>query len=304
MKLNQLEALLWVSRLRSFRGAAAHLNTTQPGISLRIKALERDLGVRLIDRVRGRITPTAEGKDCIAVAEQIFLLTSQLSTRRRGQGNLAGRVNLGVSDLVAQTWLPKLITLITNRYPEVRVDVTVDVTPPLVRGLETGDFDVVLVGSHRLATTFPTLELGSETYAWVEKANSKSSVQPVRPRDLQARRIITTSRGAAIYQSIEKWFIEGGVYPSHRITCNTTAAMTDLVAAGVGVALLPIALIERQLKAKTLAIIPSEPEFEPVRYRAIYVPAPGSLGEVVANAAVEVSTFQKAHKRSKVSRRR
>jgi DNA-binding transcriptional LysR family regulator len=215
---------------------------------------------------------------------------------------LGGRVSVGVGELVAHTWLPKLIAVMSERYPEVKVDVTVDRTPALVSGLETGDYDVVLAGSHRLVTTFPTLALGSERFVWVSGPDGETNSRPLRPRDLQARHIITEGKSAAIYRSVERWFIENGAYPTHRITCNTTVTMADMVAAGLGIALLPLVLIERQLSAGTLRVIPTQPEFEPVRYRAIYLPAPGSLGQTVAETAVEVSTFKGARRRGRQRR--
>eukprot|EP01035_Chromulina_nebulosa_P046462 gene46462-62940_t len=51
-----IETFLWVVKLGSFRGAAQKLNTTQPAISQRIAQLERDLGVRLLQRDRKRAT--------------------------------------------------------------------------------------------------------------------------------------------------------------------------------------------------------------------------------------------------------
>jgi DNA-binding transcriptional LysR family regulator len=292
MKLTQLEAVVWIARLKSFRGAATRLNTTQPAISVRVQGLERELGIRLFDRIRGRVSPTSEGKDCIAIAEQIVLLASQLRARPHGKRTVTGRVSVGVGELIAHTWLPNLVAVMSERYPDVKLDITVDRTPALVRGLETGDHDVVLAGSHRLVTTFPTLELGSEPFVWVSAGGEEPASRPLRPRDLQTRHIITEGKSAAIYQSLERWFIQNGAYPTHRITCNTTVTMADMVSAGLGISLLPFTLIEKQLAAGTLSLIPTEPEFEPVRYRAMYLPAPGSLGRTVAEAAVEVSTFE------------
>jgi DNA-binding transcriptional LysR family regulator len=53
-----LETFVWVANLRSFRGAAEKLNTTQPAISMRIAQLEEDLGVRLLERDRRLVSPT------------------------------------------------------------------------------------------------------------------------------------------------------------------------------------------------------------------------------------------------------
>jgi DNA-binding transcriptional LysR family regulator len=296
MNLRQLEALVWVARLKSFRAAAAQLNTTQPAISLRVQELERALDVRLFDRNRRRVSLTAEGREYLATAEQVVRMVSELRPRGVGAAATGGRVSLGISELIAHTWFARLIARMGERHPEVKIDATVDTTPALVRGLDAGEFDVVLAGAHKLTTTHPTLELGSRPFAWIEKPGAPIR-RPLRPRDLQARRIITWAKGAAIHPSIERWFLQDGAYPIHRITCNTAVTMAVLAAAGLGVALLPPDLVERELADGALRIVPTEPAFEPVRYRAIYVPAPGSLGRIVAEAAAEVSTFAKPPRR-------
>jgi len=293
MNLRQLEALVWVSRLKSFSAAAAQLNTTQPAISIRVQELERELNMRLFDRNRRRVSLTAEGRECLATAERMITLAAELSARGDGRTSIGGRVSLGISELIAHTWFSKLIAVMSERYPEVKIDATVDTTPTLVRRLDSGEFDVVLVGAHHLSTTHPTLELGSKPFVWIAKPNGQPIERPLRPRDLQSWRIITWGKDASIHQSIDEWFVEDGAYPIHRITCNTAVTMAMLAAAGLGISLLPRDLVERELSEGTLRIVPTEPVFEAVRYRAIYVPVPGSLGQIVAEAAAEVSSFDK-----------
>lgn len=293
MNLRQLEALVWVARLKSFSAAAAQLNATQPAISIRVQELERELNMRLFDRKRRRVSLTAQGRECLATAERMITLAAELTARGDGRTSIGGRVSLGMSELIAHTWYSKLIAVMSERYPEVKIDATVDMTPSLVRGLDSGEFDVVLVGAHHLSTTHPTLELGSKVFVWIAKPGGQPIERPLRPRDLQSWRIITWSRDAAIHQSIDKWFVQDGAYPIHRITCNTAVTMAMLAAAGLGISLLPRDLVERELSEGTLRIVPTAPGFEAVRYRAIYVPVPGSLGRIVAEAAAEVSSFDK-----------
>ncbi|MBX9593420.1 MAG: LysR family transcriptional regulator, partial [Roseomonas sp.] len=66
--LRSLEIFFWVARLRSFRGAADRLNTTQPAVSQRIAALEAELGVRLLER-GGRATPAGAGRGVVTTAQ-------------------------------------------------------------------------------------------------------------------------------------------------------------------------------------------------------------------------------------------
>lgn len=293
MNLSQLESLVWIARLKSFRGAATRLNTTQPAISLRIQRLEKELGRRLVDRTSRTMSLTAEGRECFAYAERIMLWTSELRTRAGGRNVFRGRVSLGASELVAHTWLADLLSVIDSKYPDVQIDANVEMTPRLLRGLDAGEYDVTLLGTHRLATTHAVLDLGSLRFHWMEKPGGKKSRRPLTPRDLQDRRVITWSKDAAIFRLIENWFIGNGAYPGERITCNTAVTMAALAAAGLGITLLPRELVQRELSAGMLRVISTEPELDPVGYHAVYVPARrGSLAELVAKTAAEVSTFR------------
>jgi DNA-binding transcriptional LysR family regulator len=293
MNLPQLESLIWVARLKSFRAAAARLNTTQPGISLRIQQLEKELGARLVDRAQRTISLTAEGRECLAYAERIILWSNELRARAGAREIVHGRVSLGVSELVAHTWLADLLSVIGSRYPEVQIDTNVEMTPRLLRGLEAGDYGLTLLGTHRLATTFAVRDLGTLRFHWMEKPDGKKSVQKLTPKDLQNRRIITWSKDAAIYRLVEDWFTRNGAYPGQKLTCNTAMTMASLAAAGLGVTLLPRELVKQELAAGMLRVIPTAPALDLVRYYAVYVPARrGSLAELVAKTAEEVSTFK------------
>ena len=70
--LKQLEALVWVADLGTFRKAAAHLNTTQPNISSRILGLETSLGVVSMQRDAGSVRMTAKGADILLEARKIL----------------------------------------------------------------------------------------------------------------------------------------------------------------------------------------------------------------------------------------
>ena len=180
MNLLQLESLIWVARLNSFSAAAARLNATQPGISLRIQQLEKELGARLVDRTQRTISLTAEGRECLAYAERIILWSNELRARAGARGIVRGRVSLGVSELVAHTWLADLLSMIGSRYPEVQIDTNVEMTPRLLRGLEAGDYDLTLLGTHRLATTYAVRDLGTLRFHWMEKPDGKKRVQNLR----------------------------------------------------------------------------------------------------------------------------
>jgi DNA-binding transcriptional LysR family regulator len=292
MNLLHLESLVWVARLKSFNAAATRLNITQPAVSLRIQQLEKELGVRLLDRAQRAVTLTVDGRECLAYAEHIMAWVAELRGRAGGRESVRGRVSLGVNELVAHTWLPELLTVIGSKYPDLHIDTDVQMTPRLLQGLEAGEYDVTLLGTHRLATTFAVCSLGRLRFRWMEKPTGKRFRQPLTPRDFQDRRVITWSKDAAIYRLVENWFTRNGAYPKQRITCNTAVTMAALAAAGLGVTLLPRELVKRELATGMLRVIPVKPELEPLQYYAVYAPMrEGSQARLVAETAGEVSNF-------------
>ena len=73
-----IETFMWVVTLGSFRGAAQKLNTTQPAISQRIAQLEREVGVRLLQRDRRMVLPTPSGRQLMVYAEKLIGLRSEM----------------------------------------------------------------------------------------------------------------------------------------------------------------------------------------------------------------------------------
>src|ERR1700740_3845482 len=73
-----IETFMWVVTLGSFRGAAQKLNTTQPAISQRIAQLEREVGVKLLQRDRRMVLPTPSGRQLMVYAEKLLGLRSEM----------------------------------------------------------------------------------------------------------------------------------------------------------------------------------------------------------------------------------
>ncbi len=98
--LKQLEALIWVADLGSFRKAAAHLNTTQPNISSRIAGLEKTLGLSLMQRDTGSVQLTAKGAEIVAQARVVLQNADTLL-------NIAGRpicIQIGSGSALRNWW--------------------------------------------------------------------------------------------------------------------------------------------------------------------------------------------------------
>ncbi|HVW84289.1 MAG TPA: LysR substrate-binding domain-containing protein [Bryobacteraceae bacterium] len=111
-----------VAEQLSFRKAAEQLFLTQPAVTLQIKALEDDLGVRLFDRAGGRVAMTKQGSLLLRYAREIATLASDaLREIAAAEDQLSGSLSLGVSTTIAQYVLPRLMAAFLAENPRIRL---------------------------------------------------------------------------------------------------------------------------------------------------------------------------------------
>ena len=126
-----IETFMWVVTLGSFRGAAQKLNTTQPAISQRIAQLEREVGVKLLQRDRRMVLPTPSGRQMMVYAEKLIGLRSEMLAVVGDHSAMRGVLRLGVAETIVHTWLTQLIKSVNHTYPNLTLEIEVDITSNL-----------------------------------------------------------------------------------------------------------------------------------------------------------------------------
>jgi len=117
----RLKVFRIVAEQLNFRKAAEHLFLTQPAVTLQVKALEEDLGIRLFDRAANRISLTPQGSLLLEYAKKIAALVSQAEQELGGgDGKVSGELSLGVSTTIAQYLFPRLLRAFLDENPRVK----------------------------------------------------------------------------------------------------------------------------------------------------------------------------------------
>src|SRR4029077_10307031 len=116
----RLKVFRTVAEHLNFRKAAQHLFLTQPAITLQVKALEDDLGIRLFDRAANRVSLTPQGALLLDYAKKIATLVSQAEHELGEDGKVSGELSLGVSTTIAQYLLPRLLRAFLDENPRVQ----------------------------------------------------------------------------------------------------------------------------------------------------------------------------------------
>lgn len=294
MDIRQLETFLRIVDTGSFGAAAQTLNATQSTVSARIRELERSLGVELFDRSQHRARLTAKGQDLVAAAREIVRLASNVRHRIGDRDALTGTVRLGVVGLVAITWLPRLMSALRERYPNLAVVLDMGLTVPLVDKLRNGDLDLALVTGPVVESGLRAISLGFDRFVWMCAPTLDIPSRMLTPAELAVWPVLGLSSQSHHYPVIERWFRDAHAEYRPVISCNTVRVLADLTMTGLGVSLLPRASYRAEIAAGRLRVIDTAPQLGPVEFVALHRhTTTDPVVAAVASLALETSEFER-----------
>ena len=242
LTLAQIETFYWIARLGSFHAAARQLCVTQPSVSGRIRELERELGCALFDRTGGRARLTETGKAIRQQAETMLSLAREIQDGAN-IGKLRGLLRLGVVETVAHLALPGLIRQLNASRPDLRIELAVDVGAMLLRQLDDRQLDVAITTDAVAAEEITVYPLGEVDLAWVGPASHQLAGKTLTPSDLVDEPIFTQPEISTIGKTIRQWFDSGQCVPKSLSGCNSLSVTSELVAAGLGFAVMTPAIV-------------------------------------------------------------
>ncbi len=294
MNIKQLEAFAAIARFGSFAEAADRLNLTQSTISVRIKELEQDLGVALFDRSRRRVQLTPKGRELLDYADQAIALQLEIRRRVGTAEALSGVVRIGVVELIAITWLPRLAAMLHARYPALTLEFEVALNPSLLSWVRSGDIDIALVAGAGTEVGLPTNSLGTVRFAWMAGATFDLPKRTVTAEDIRLWPVIYQGTDSYMSQLVASMLGLSGRALRSGASCNSLAALASLTMAGLGVSFMPLQTSERDIAEGRLRVLPMRPPHVEVGFAAVCAtPHPSPAFEVLMDLAVEASTFHR-----------
>jgi DNA-binding transcriptional LysR family regulator len=295
--LRSLEIFYWTARLRSFRGAAERLNTTQPAVSQRVAALEAECDCRLLDRGAGGVAPTPQGRRMVDYAERMLRLRAEMLEAVGGLARMTGTLRLGVAETIVHTWLGRFLERAHAAFPGVTLDIEVDVTPRLAAGLADHSLDLAFLMGPVADAGIANLPLCRYALAYCASPRLDLPAEPVSRAALLARPIITYPRSTRpTAEMIEA--LRGPDLPPPRIFGSASlATILRMAADGIGVALVPPDVARRELAEGTLRVVETEVLPPGLAFTASYPAGPeDALARRLAMLAVEVAAEGDADK--------
>ncbi len=285
-----LETFLWVVTLGSFRGAAQKLNTTQPAISQRIAQLEHELGVKLLQRERPMALPTPMGRQLMVYTEKLIMLRAEMLGAVGDRSAMRGVLRLGVAETIVHTWLPRLIERINTIYPDLALEIDVDISPNLRARLLAQEIELAFLIGPLSVSTVRNRVLSEHEIGFLASPSLKLGDRRLAVADLAKFPIITFPRKTQPYENVRSLFNRPELPAIRLHTSASLATVIHMAIEGMGIAVIPTAIVEDQLRDGRLQKLNTDLVVPPVAFSANWLDSPDTAAvERVADLAAEIA---------------
>jgi DNA-binding transcriptional LysR family regulator len=285
-----IETFLWVVTLGSFRGAGQRLNTTQPAISQRIAQLERELGVKLLNRDHRVASPTPSGRQLMVYAEKLISLRSEMMAEVGDRSAMRGVLRLGVAETIVHTWLPRLIKSVNTAYPNLSLEIEVDITPSLNARLQAQEIELAFALGPLSASTVRSRVLCDYSIGFLASPALGLGKGPLTVRDLAKFPIITFPSKTQPYELVRSLFNRPDLPPIRLHASASLATVVHMAIEGLGVAVIPTAIVQNELADGRLQLLSTDLKIPPLTFSASWLASPDTLAvELVADLAARIA---------------
>lgn len=244
MEFKQLEAFVNVVKYKSFSKAAEATYLTQPTISTHISSLEKELGVKLVDRNGKESRPTKYGRAFYNYAINIINTRDRAVIAMTDQANeIAGAVDIKTSGIPGQFIVPEIIADFHQKYPKVTFNVEQSDSGKVWDDIQENLGDIGFTGYYANNNLKCCLLLSDrpviitprdEKFLALKKEKDKLTLD-----DLKNEEFIWREEGSATRKTFEEWFREHGQYELNSVaTVNSIEAIKECVRNGMGISVM------------------------------------------------------------------
>ena len=257
MTLKQLEAFYWAATCNSFAMAAERMHLSVSSLSKRIAELEASLGQVLFDRGRHRAALTEAGTRLLPLAAALLQQADRLQQEMGSSTGLRGPCRLGVGELTALTWLPRLVEALSVDHPALEVSVHVDVGAALAERLDKGELDVAVIAGPASRSALTSVPLANARFAWCAGPKVAQGLRQMDADAIQSHRLVALPQGSGVTHLIDDWLRQTDARPARRLVCNHWGAIVGLLAQGRGIGLLPEGWAQALCARGVVQVLPS-----------------------------------------------
>lgn len=291
MNTRFLETFVTLAQLQNFRATARALHATPAAISLRIKSLEDDLGTELVDRSGKEFRLTPHGEYLLGYAKTVVAAARKMQAAAHKENPIQGRLRVGVIETVVHSWLSHFIKQLSGEYPELEIDLAVDMSSNLQKRLLAGELDLIVRVEGIDHTEIASTALAVYPVQWIAHKDLLPANQKPQIAWVLQQPLLTFARGTAPQRALEEMVAnlanqEDIPVSQTRVTCSpSVAAIVRLVKDGYGIAAIPALFVTDYLESGEFVELPMLPALPAI----IVTMCHPTDAEVMVHAAAKVA---------------
>jgi len=301
MNLLYVESFYWVARLENLSAAAKKLFITQSAMSARIRALETDLGVQLLDRRVKRVRLTPGGARFLGDAARLLASWREIKAGLGTGPERTVSLRVGAVESVLHSWLIPWIEHLRKEHRELELELTVETTPVLLDLVRRGALQLAMAALPVQAEGVRTRALPPMPMAFVGKQGLHRR-RKYTLQQLAGGELLTFQRGSQPHNALVELLRTSQIEDARVHTISSISAMVRLVSGGFGVATLPHAAIHHLGEAEGLRRLPCDVELVPLPIHASWRadPASNAIDAVAESAAAFAEARARMRPSSKI----
>jgi DNA-binding transcriptional LysR family regulator len=257
MDIRDLQVFLAVSTRLNFTRAGEDVHLSQPSVSVRMRQLEEELGVKLFEQLGKRVALTEAGQLLVPYATRVIAAMSDAREAIEGlRGLERGALRIGASTTPGMYVIPRTIAHFKRRYPKIEVHLAVKDTRQIEQGVIRNEFDFGFVGGHLAGDEVDVLPwITDEIILIVPLGHRLARNRSVTPQDLSSEKFIFREQGSATRAVVATHLRKFRVDAEAVMEIENPESVKKAVQNGLGIAFISAFAAKTDLKARTLVSV-------------------------------------------------
>ncbi|MDF9398178.1 DNA-binding transcriptional regulator OxyR [Vibrio sp. 1180_3] len=241
MNIRDFEYLVSLAEHKHFRKAAEACFVSQPTLSGQIRKLEDELGTVLLERSSRRVLFTDSGLQLVEQAKRILSEVKTFKDMASGQGgSMSGPIHIGFIPTLGPYLLPRIVPYLKEQFPDLELYLHEAQTQQLVRQLEEGKLDCLILASVAETAPFKEIEIYNEPLSIaVPTGHEWAQKDELDMLELNGRTVLALGDGHCLRDQALGFCFAAGAKDDERFKATSLETLRNMVAAGAGITLLP-----------------------------------------------------------------
>lgn len=243
-----------LARLGHFGRAAEACSISQPALSAQIKELESMLGAPLVERTARQIRLTTLGEEFLVRARKVLTDVEEMSELARlSDGPLSGMLKMGIIPTVAPYLLPKIISALSEKFPDLELHPRESITQSLLEDLLQSRLDFIVAALPVSEPALREFALFDEEFVLVRHQKDASKPVP-EPHRLQNMKLLLLEEGHCFRDQALSFCAFRKSAPTLLMEGSSLSTLVQMVDAGLGLTLIPQMALRLETQGTTVAV--------------------------------------------------